>query len=260
MKMKILMLSFMLISARAFGGVFQLDYLRDGLFLGGSAGLNLLSLYIESQQTPLTPSAVSNLDSTTINLLDQWVTQMWSPLSSGASDIGMYSSIALPALLLLSPHFREEWLPHSIMYTEAQLLSSGLTGLVKGLAGRPRPYAYNPEVSISTKLDSGTIRSFFSGHTSSSFTGAAYLATVFSLYYPDSPWRIPVIISAFTLATATGILRITAGKHFVTDVIVGAITGTLSGYLVPLSHFKKTGSGISLTQGDNTGIYCKLHF
>lgn len=61
-----------------------------------------------------------------------------------------------------------------------------------------------------------------SGHTANAFTGASLLDREFR---GVSSW-IPV--GGYTLATSTGILRLTNDKHWLSDVLVGAGIGLLS--------------------------------
>ena len=75
--------------------------------------------------------------------------------------------------------------------------------------------------------------SFVSGHTTMSFAAAAFTTFMFCQYFPDSPWKIPVITASFTAAAVTGGLRIASGNHFVTDVLAGAGLGSVIGFLVP---------------------------
>jgi hypothetical protein len=39
-----------------------------------------------------------------------------------------------------------------------------------------------------------------------------------------------------TLATATGVLRVTADQHYATDVLTGVAAGSLAGWLIPKLH------------------------
>lgn len=71
----------------------------------------------------------------------------------------------------------------------------------------------------------GTKNSFPSGHTATAFMGATLLAHE---YGHKSIW-IP--ITGYSLATATGVLRILNNKHYVSDVLVGAAIGILSAEL-----------------------------
>jgi membrane-associated phospholipid phosphatase len=77
----------------------------------------------------------------------------------------------------------------------------------------------------STKVwrpDNSNDESFPSGHTANAFFGAAIVAEE---YNDESVWYG---IGAYTVATATGTLRVLNNKHWVSDVLVGAGIGMLS--------------------------------
>lgn len=86
----------------------------------------------------------------------------------------------------------------------------------------------------------GTPHSFPSGHTAQSFCGATGLL----LEYRDiNPF---IAYSGYGFSTATGILRMTNNRHWISDVLVGAgigmLTSSLVWYFEPLKNwdpFKK---------------------
>ncbi len=73
--------------------------------------------------------------------------------------------------------------------------------------------------SINRTRPNGADASFPSGHTATAFMGAALLAHE---YGHKSVW-IP--IAGYTVATATGIMRILNNRHYASDVLVGAAIG-----------------------------------
>ena len=54
--------------------------------------------------------------------------------------------------------------------------------------------------------------------------------------HPRGPARWIVAGTYLALASATAALRVAAGEHFPTDVIVGAAAGSAVGAAVPLLH------------------------
>lgn len=86
------------------------------------------------------------------------------------------------------------------------------------------------------KRPNGHDFSFFSGHTSQSFTGA----TALYLEYKDS--NKLYALSGYGFSTLTGVLRVTNNKHWLSDVLVGAGIGIISTRLVwyvnPLENWK----------------------
>lgn len=71
----------------------------------------------------------------------------------------------------------------------------------------------------------GTENTYPSGHTATVFFGA----TILSHEYRDS--HPEFVIAGYTLATATGALRIANNKHWVTDVLMGSAIGIASAEL-----------------------------
>ena len=71
--------------------------------------------------------------------------------------------------------------------------------------------------------DESNDRSFPSGHTSSSFAAAATL-------HKRHGWEVGV--PAHIVATFVGIARVKADKHYVHDVIAGAVIGEAAGWLL----------------------------
>ena len=71
--------------------------------------------------------------------------------------------------------------------------------------------------------DGSDDKSFPSGHTSSSFAAAATL-------HKRHGWQVGV--PAHVLATFVGVARVKADKHFVHDVIAGALIGEAAGWLL----------------------------
>lgn len=110
-----------------------------------------------------------------------------------------------------------------LLIAQAILINGLCTELARLVFQRPRPFVYGNPGFYGT--DPQNYTSFFSGHTS--FATVSNVALVLVLLSRKAPRRMisafSVIGAAIILATAVG--RVTAGRHFVTDVIVGAIAG-----------------------------------
>lgn len=112
------------------------------------------------------------------------------------------------------------------------------SGIVVGLlqhvskfsAGRQRPDAHHVVAGTLTPTKEDNV-SFFSGHTALAFGLAVSAGQVASLRgYAIAPavWSI-----GLSLASTTGYLRIAADRHYFTDVVAGAATGAIVGYIWP---------------------------
>ena len=128
---------------------------------------------------------------------------------------------------------------------EALSISGAIQGVTNVLVSRERPYGqYCGTPSLpSTALDCGVTpeyRSFFSGHAAFSFTAAALVCinhTKSELL--GSPWDELSCGAGYVVAATTASFRVLADEHWASDVIVGALVGTLVGYGVPLLHYRQ---------------------
>ena len=126
----------------------------------------------------------------------------------------------------------------SVANAEAYAISFSLVSLLKTVSGRERPYVdeceRDPEYSEKCGEGRG-IRAFPSGHAAATATGAGLLCA----HHTHLPLYDGGILDygacgvgiAMTLLTAT--MRITADRHWATDVLFGHALGFSSGYLVP---------------------------
>ena len=164
-----------------------------------------------------------------------------------AGDWTRDASLLLPlALALAMGQEGERWQGFgrsSVVYAETILMSQGLTWLGKVVVGRARPFSYLPasQRPNSPSYDVSTERTFASmpsGHSSSAWAGAALGMTTHLLQRPQASWveRAGVGFLGGVLAGTTSALRVEAGQHFPSDVLVGAGIGVVSGVAVPLVH------------------------
>jgi membrane-associated phospholipid phosphatase len=196
-------------------------------------------------ETPYAP-----LDPSGINALDRAFMFRYSSTQDHVADAGEVASFLVPATFALAVP-SSEWGEIALMYAGSTALALGSRFALKELVSRDRPYMYFDDPPADKIAEGDGTRSFPSGHAIVAFNGAAFTATVFAMKYPDSPCRWPVTAAAYTLATATAILRVTGGSHFVTDVAAGALIGSLTGFAVPFAYLKFRESRGSADTGVN---------
>jgi membrane-associated phospholipid phosphatase len=124
--------------------------------------------------------------------------------------------------------------------TEAIVVGSALSYVIKGFVGRARPYVdtvdANPrDFKFGRGFTQGSdYSSFPSGHTTAAFAAAAAVTAETSRWWPRSA---PYIGTAmYGGATLVGVSRMYDNKHWASDVIIGAAIGTFSGLKVVRYH------------------------
>lgn len=146
----------------------------------------------------------------------------------------VFATLVMPSAFLASrPHpveGREFW-----MTIESGALTAAVLQVVKHRVHRPRPYARYCVADCADAMDGHKSHvSFFSGHTALAFSFAVSAGTIASMRgYENAGW---VLGSGLTLAATTGYLRIAADRHYLSDVLVGAVVGSAIGWAVPKLH------------------------
>ena len=214
----------------------KLDEKTDIALFGSGAVTFGLGFYFMGKVEPMTEEDIMQLDPLRVNPLDRPTTKNWSPKAHRISDITLHTAFYGQFGLLLDSHSRDEAGTIGLMMLQAALINNGITNIVKGTAKRRRPFTYNPLAPMEKKLEKNGRYSFFSGHASNSASYAFLTAKVFSDNNPGSKWNPYVWSAAITLPAVTSILRVKAGKHFPTDVVVGYAVGAAIGFLVPELH------------------------
>ena len=121
----------------------------------------------------------------------------------------------------------------SFIYLISFSLATITTVSLKNMTGVLRP-------------DGSTYNSLPSGHTSIAFASATFL---YEEYKDKSIWYG---IGGYTIATATGILRMLNNRHWMSDVFVGAGIGILSTKIVYLVYPRLKDHFSSATNGRNS--------
>lgn len=187
----------------------------------------------------------ANGDST-LNLVDRSVRHRlkWNDtaLAGGISSVIAYmamplASIGLPAAAAGYDRHLQDAPVDTLLIAEATILAADLNQLVKYIFVRERPYAhYLPHLPEGIQglgdSPSDANLSFYSGHTNLAFAMAASSGTVAFL----RGYRLAPMVLGTQLAAAfsVGYLRIAADRHYLSDVMVGAVLGSLIGAMVPL--------------------------
>jgi membrane-associated phospholipid phosphatase len=219
--------------------LYKLDLFTESSIFVSSVFLSGYSLY-KTQNIQTIETDLSLFDKNNINRFDRFATDLYCPKSARVSDVLLGICLISPFMLNFDSNATGNHLAMNTMILESYLITASLTQLAKVSFLRKRPYVYNENVDDRIRRQRDAQFSFFSGHTSMAFTGAILTAKMYDdINGKNSEY---VYTGSILLASSVGYLRVRAGRHFPSDVIVGAIVGTSSAWLVTELHKTDTKS------------------
>lgn len=226
-------------------------------------GAVLLGIELAAPQLP-GPGCGPVCNAETLNALDRTVVGWHSSAARTASNVLIGLNIALPfAFDLLDvaisrpPQAVRGYLEDALILGEVFVVNAALNTAFKYAVRRPRPFMYEPEptpgsdpglASLAEREDVDAGLSFYSQHSSTAFSLATAYSYLFMLRHPGSRLIVPVWLFSEGLAATTAMLRVLAGKHFYTDILVGAVAGSAIGLLIPFVHRRSLPTGSALAQ------------
>lgn len=218
--------------------VYDLDSGREIALGAAAAGGGLLVIKLNEGMQPLTGADLEALDAESLPGVDRMAVRQWSPAAARASDWLVTGLMVAPLGFLADTGSAVSTGDMLVMYAETMLLERIVVGMLKAQVGRVRPLAYNPNPDIpqAVKRSRFARRSFPSGHTAGAFASAMFAGEVYSRLHPDDGARDWVRAGSLGLAALTGYFRVSAGKHYPTDVLAGAAIGALIGWAIPKLH------------------------
>lgn len=219
------------------------------------ASLAVLSIQLHEVKSSLASTfEMGSLLSTEIdkiNFIDRPFAGRWN---LSAKDNGKYlknlSIYIIPLSLLLFSGSIKNRLRLLFIYTQGYILTESVTGISKGLVSRFRPFVYRSitdinNLSINSKeeflediADTDITNSFFSGDASITAFGFIFFAIAYHQLYQESKYKKLVSILAVIGTILVCYFRSMSGKHFPTDVAVGAIVGSLFAFIIVKIHNK----------------------
>lgn len=226
------------------GSHLDLNARREAFLVIGGLAVNLAANAKLAAASPTRPEAYARSD---LWVQDRWLAGTYAPVYATASDW-----LVIPvtgALPLLDMGFaltgRAGWRPVAedmLVLSQALAWSSALNLLVRSAAVHPRPLVFNPSAPREERTAPEARGSFYSGHANAAFAGIAVAATLLPARYPELH---PVYVWVVGGALASGVagLRVAAGKHYLSDVVVGAAAGTAFGWAFAKWHLPATSRG-----------------
>lgn len=229
---------------------YQLSW-NDGAITAVGIGLSVWGMTLMQQKPGLSPGELARIDANldnikaTIPVFDRWSAGYYSEEANSLSDIPFYTSFALPFLYAAYGPTRQDAPVIGLLYLETMSVTGALWTQVNARSFRKRPLVYNNLRENDSRADRKAENSFFGGHVAATASATFFAAKVFNDYFPDSPARPYVWAGAASLPAAVAWLRIKAGKHFLSDNVVGYVVGAGVGILVP--HLHKRTENIQIT-------------
>jgi membrane-associated phospholipid phosphatase len=145
----------------------------------------------------------------------------------------------------------------ALLGLETLAVSGAVQGVTNTLVSRQRPYGSGcgderdglPANAIDC-TSSSHYRSFFSGHAAFSFTSAALICLnhiEFELL--GKPWDTISCAGAYGVAATTASFRVVSDMHYASDILTGALVGSLVGWGVPYLHSRRPDAATFKTGG-----------
>jgi len=209
----------------------SVDYPVDGAITGISGGISLASFLI--------PIRGHDLWERQLFEWDEAVKDKFSRRASAISDGLVGLSIVAPAIYLTGASIDDADGDRLVIYGESVAINTALVAITKRLVQRPRPYRYSTRPSVVAYAKDhadDSMQSFYSGHSALSFGAAVTGAYLLGASERSRGARMAAWGAGLGVASATATLRVRAGKHFYSDVLIGSLVGISVGYAVPALH------------------------
>jgi membrane-associated phospholipid phosphatase len=160
--------------------------------------------------------------------IDRWVVGRDSRAAGTGSNLVLLGVAGGGLLASMSGIPADRARGNAAVMLNAFAFTSLATEWTKALVHRSRPILYTPQAP-SAAGDRDNRRSFPSGHTAAAFAAAASYAIMAHRQHLPHATRNDILL--FAGAATVGSLRVAAGRHFVTDVLGGAVVGAGVGWL-----------------------------
>jgi PAP2 superfamily len=164
-----------------------------------------------------------------------------------SSDLVLNICAGAPLLLVLDKRVRREWIAVAVLYAESALLTGGIQTMTTSAFPRYRPITYLTNATLEQRQDYRNVNAFYSGHTANTAVATFFMAKVIDDLHPELGGKRWFVYGAALVPPAlVGYYRIQGGKHFPSDVLMGALMGGAAGYLVPHLHRRTRSEKLSV--------------
>lgn len=179
--------------------------------------------WITTGGTILFAGAVIALDEPINLTMETWDSKAANNFGKAGEIVGgapFQLGISGGAMLVGAVTKKDGWLQFGLDNLQAQAFTGGITLIVKNVFHRARPETGEGAYSWYGPFNGWGNDSYYSGHTAMAFS----TATMIFLHSKKKWW---VGLLGYGAATAVGVSRMQQQKHWCSDVVMGAVMGTV---------------------------------
>ncbi|WP_026838134.1 phosphatase PAP2 family protein [Gillisia sp. JM1] len=217
---------------------YETNFVKDGIWITSAVGLNVLGFKLIQEKNELTLNKLNNLSKDEVWGVDRWAAGYYSEKANADSYIPFYASFVMPFALLINKNERGHAGQISVLFVETIATTGAIFTITAGLVEKSRPLVYNESLETEERIENDEQRSFFAGHTAATAAATFFAAKIFNDFNPDSTLKPYIWGVAAAIPASVGYMRIKAGKHFLTDNLIGYGVGAAAGVLIPELHKK----------------------
>lgn len=227
---------------------YKTSFKVDAPAMAAGIGLSYLGFTLIKNKSELTPAEVMAKSKDDVFFMDRFAAGNYSEKADKDSYIPFYGSFAVaPIVALIDKNQRSNYGQVSVMFIETMSAAAATFTIAAGLVERSRPLVYNTSLPVEDRQDKDEQRSFFAGHTTATAAATFFAAKVFSDFNPDSRLKPYVWTAAAAVPALVGYQRLRAGKHFLSDNLIGYGIGAACGILIPQLHKKSNNTNLSVS-------------
>ena len=187
----------------------------------------------EASKLPKAAPSCAPCDPRSLPGIDRAALHTFSGSASSGSTALLAGVIGFAGVASLDGTTAAQRRGHLAVFANSLAWTLAATDWMKVVVRRKRPVLYTADATTA-KADPNSQRSFPSGHASVAFAAATtYLMMARRERLPHRGRNAAILYAG---ALGVSALRVSAGKHFPTDVLGGAVLGTGIGWLVAKVH------------------------
>ncbi|TVR93724.1 MAG: phosphatase PAP2 family protein [Spirochaetaceae bacterium] len=221
---------------------YEVTVRRSAAVVGAGLGFTAVSRVLPMIQPRETAAEYGpeRLDRKDVNRVDRYFMNPYDEFLQNAGHATFFVTMLTPFPTILSREFGEIF-QLGVMLGQTVLLSYGTKETLLHFFPRFRPHAYYDDTPNRLQEDDGSRKSFFSGHSSHTFAVATFATIITRDLYPESRASLVVGGVGYGLAASVSAMRVAGGRHYLSDVVVGAAWGSLVGWAVPRIYRRDSG-------------------